>query len=218
MTVIMKGRKAVPNKILELRGGSAHTHRAPRNEPNPLSQIPSCPSHLSKESKKEWRRVVKLLDSVGILTELDRSTLAEYCESYGKWINLKQELSMIIKINIDNKCELKNITMRIEQYRVEYKRWHESVNKNEKGIVYKKENGEPAFSPYLRLERESADKLFKIERGIKIEIREAEDRMIKTGILIGMSPSSRASLSIHQAPLTEAQGKTEKFRKMKHRQ
>lgn len=218
MTVIMKGRKAVPNKIIELRGGRAHTHRAPRIEPNPSSKIPSCPAHLNNNAKKEWRRVVKILDSVGILTELDRSTLSEYCEAYGKWVELKHEIEMIKKIDTDNKCEIKNITRRVEQYQTELKRWREAVNKNEKGIVYKNEKGEPAFSPYLRLERESADKLSKIERIIKIEIREAEDRLLKTGILLGMSPSSRASLSIHQATLTEAQGKTEKFRKMKHRQ
>ena len=71
----MKGRKAIPNKILALRGGSEHTHRPERKSPEPPSKIPTCPTHLDKESKREWRRVAKILDSIGILTELDRSIL-----------------------------------------------------------------------------------------------------------------------------------------------
>lgn len=212
----MRGRKAVPQKILNLRGGSAHTHRAPRNESNPPSKIPSCPQHLIKDAKQEWRRVVKILDSIGILTDLDRSTLAEYCDSYGKWVILKRELSMIKKIYLENSCILKDSTMRVEQYRSEAKRWKDAMLKNAKGVIFKKENGEPAFSPWLQLERVSAEKMAKIERIIKIEIREAEDRMLKSGILIGMSPSSRASLSISNPKPTEAANKSERFRLLKH--
>lgn len=214
----MKGRKAIPNKILELRGGSKHTHRAPRMEPEPPAKIPSCPGHLCKESKKEWRRVVKILDSIGLMTELDRSTLAEYCEAYGKWVGLKHELNMLKKIDIDNKCLLKDSSRRVDQYRSEAKYWKEAMLKNAKGIVYKKENGEPAFSPYLRLERESAEKLLKIENVIKREIRFTEDRLLKAGVLIGMSPSSRASLSIANQKPSQAANKTEEFRLMKHGQ
>lgn len=212
----MKGRKAIPNKILELRGGSAHTHRPPRSEPAAPAKMPTCPSHLCKESKTEWRRVVKILDSIGLLTELDRSTLSEYCEAYGKWVVLKRELGMLQKIDADNSCELKDSPMRVEQYRAESKRWRDAMERNSKGIVYKKENGEPAFSPYLRLERESADKLMKIENTIKREIRDTDDRLLKAGTLIGMSPSSRASLSINNQKPTQAADKTELFRLIKH--
>jgi len=211
----MKGRKAIPNKILELRGGSAHTHRAPRNDPVISAKIPICPAHLDKESKKEWRRVVKILDAIGLMTELDRSILAEYCEAYGKWVTLKHELVAIQEINTKNDCIIKDITSRIEQYRSESKRWRDAMKQNEKGIIFKKENGEPTLSPYLRVEREAANKLLKIEGMIKKEIKDTGDRLLKSGTLIGMSPSSRASLSIQQKP-TQAADKTELFRSMKH--
>lgn len=212
----MKGRKAIPNKIIELRGGTAHTHKKPRNgEASAPAKKPTCPAHLCNESKKEWRRVVKILDSIGLLTELDRSILAEYCEAYGKWVVLKSELDMTKKIDADNGCILKGATRRVEQYRSESKRWRNAMDKNSKGLVYKKENGEPAFSPYLRLEREAADKLMKVENTIKREIRDTEDRLLKAGTLIGMSPSSRASLSI-QKNNSKATDKTELFRMMKH--
>lgn len=211
----MKGRKAIPNKILELRGGRSHTHRGPKNEPKVPSKIPTCPVHLCKESKKEWRRVIKILDSIGILTELDRSILAEYCEAYGKWIVLKHELDMLKNIDVDNGCILKEITRRVEQYRSESKRWRAAMSKNDNGIIFKKENGEPAFSPYLRIEQEAADKLMKVENTIKREIRDTEDRLIKAGTFIGMSPSSRASLSVQKKP-TQAAEKTELFRLIKY--
>jgi len=142
--------------------------------------------------------VVAILDSVGILTELDRSTLAEYCGAYGSWVNLKHELAMLKKIDVDNECTLKDPSRRVEQYRSEAKRWHQAMAMNEKGVVLKKASGEPGFSPYLLIEREAGEKLMKIESTIKREIRDAEDRLLKAGGLIGMSPSSRASLSIHQ--------------------
>jgi len=82
-----RGRKAKPQKVIDLMGGRAHSHRAPRNEVHPPSNIPTCPAHLDTKAQNEWKRVAPLLDSVGIITELDRSTLAAYCEAYSRWVN-----------------------------------------------------------------------------------------------------------------------------------
>ena len=122
---------------------------------------------------------------------------------------------MIKKIDVNKDCELKESTRRVDQYRAETRRWHDAMKQNSKGVVYKKDNGEPVFSPYLKIERESANSLAKVENTIKREIRDAEDRLIKAGTLIGMSPSSRASLSINQKS-TESQDKTKIFRMLKH--
>lgn len=156
----MKGRKAIPNKIHEIRGGRAHTHRAPRKELNPPSKIPSCPSHLNKDAKKEWRRVVKILDSIGILTELDRTILAAHCEAYSRWIEAKGEVK-------------------------------------DDGMVIETSSG-PKISPYVKI------------------AKEAYDQMIRTGSLLCLDPSSRASMSIANQKPSEAKDKTESFRKMKH--
>lgn len=197
----MKGRKRIPSKIIDLMGGTKHTKEKPRlNEPKPPEKMPTCPGHLCNEAKKEWRRAGKILSDIGLMTELDRSTLAEHCESYGRWIALKKELKVMQKIDSDQNYILKNMTRRCEQYKSECKRWNQAVVMNEtKGIVGKnKKNGLPIFSPYLIIEREAASIMMNIEKSIKKEIREAEDAMIKTGVLLGMSPSSRASLKVEK--------------------
>jgi P27 family predicted phage terminase small subunit len=82
-----KGRKRIPSKIIDLRGGTAHTHRPPRDqEPKPPEKMPPCPKHLDKDAKKEWRRSGKVLKAIGLLTDLDMMILAAYCEAYSRWV------------------------------------------------------------------------------------------------------------------------------------
>jgi len=87
-----KGRKTIPSKIIELRGGTTHTHRPPRNdEPEPPERMPSCPRHLDKEARKEWRRTAKILKQIGLLTELDRAVLTGYCQSWSEYVSATLE-------------------------------------------------------------------------------------------------------------------------------
>ena len=64
-----KGRKPIPSKIIELRGGVKHTHKKPRDqEPNPPEKMPACPEHLDKTAKAEWDRAGKIMMSIGLMT------------------------------------------------------------------------------------------------------------------------------------------------------
>jgi len=91
----MKGRKAIPSKILQLRGGTAHSHRPPRDqEPIPPERMPPCPKHLDKDAKKEWRRAGKILQSIGLMTDLDMAVLAGYCQSYSEWAAATAEVQV----------------------------------------------------------------------------------------------------------------------------
>lgn len=82
-----KGRKSIPSKIIQLRGGTKHTHKKPRaQEPMPPEKMPRCPKHLDKEARKEWRRVGKILASIGIMSELERAHLAGYCQSWSEYV------------------------------------------------------------------------------------------------------------------------------------
>jgi len=83
----MRGRKSIPSKIIQLRGGTAHTHKKPRDqEPQPPEKMPKCPKHLDKGARKEWRRVGKTLMSIGIMSDLERAHLAGYCQSWSEWV------------------------------------------------------------------------------------------------------------------------------------
>jgi phage terminase small subunit len=40
-----------------------------KNEPKPKQIAPKCPSWLEPDAKKEWRRLSKELESMGLLTK-----------------------------------------------------------------------------------------------------------------------------------------------------
>lgn len=90
----MKGRKAIPSKITELRGGTKHTHKKPRSdqEPKPAEKMPACPKHLDVEAQVEWHRAGGILQQVGLMTELDMAVLAGYCQSYSEWARATIEI------------------------------------------------------------------------------------------------------------------------------
>ena len=39
----------------------------------------------SEEAKKEWKRMAKQLEHLGILTEIDMAAFAGYCQAYARW-------------------------------------------------------------------------------------------------------------------------------------
>jgi len=82
----MRGRKPLPSKIIELRGGTRYTHRPARTkEPQPPERLPPCPRHLDRVARKEWRRAGKILMGLRMITELDRAVLAVYCQAWSEW-------------------------------------------------------------------------------------------------------------------------------------
>lgn len=167
-----KGRKPIPNKILELRGGSSHSHRPERKDPDLPAKVPSCPPHLDDDAKREWGRVVNVLKKIGLVTELDRGILAAYCEAYSRWVQATIKIREMGMIFVEGR----------------------QVDKEGKVI----KPGIPKANPYIKI------------------ARDAYDQMVKTGSLFGMSPSSRASLSIQNQAASQATDKTELFRLMKH--
>ena len=62
-----RGRKPKPTAIKELEGNPGK-RPLNKNEPKPEKTAPKCPTWLDKEAKKEWRRMSKSLEAIGILT------------------------------------------------------------------------------------------------------------------------------------------------------
>lgn len=79
-----RGRKPTPTAIKELEGNPG---KRPLNEkePKPAKKAPSCPKWLEPEAKKEWRRLSKQLEQLGVLTELDMASFAAYCQAYARY-------------------------------------------------------------------------------------------------------------------------------------
>ena len=79
-----RGRKPKPTAIKRLEGNPG---KRPLNiyEPKPQKKAPTCPDWLDEEAKREWRRLAKTMEAMGVLTEADRAAFATYCDAYSKW-------------------------------------------------------------------------------------------------------------------------------------
>lgn len=88
----MRGPKPTPTGIKELTGNPGK-RALPKSEPKPRKARPQPPEHLNKDAKAEWARVEKEMASLGLLTGLDRASLAAYCQAYGRWAQAERALA-----------------------------------------------------------------------------------------------------------------------------
>jgi P27 family predicted phage terminase small subunit len=88
----MRGR---PPKPTHLRLVTGNPGKRPINadEPKPAAKLPQPPAELGDDAKREWRRMAAELHTLGLLTNLDRATLAAYCQSYGRWLVAERALA-----------------------------------------------------------------------------------------------------------------------------
>ena len=70
---------------LKVLQGNPGKRPLPRASPKPRPSRVSCPEWLSPEAKAEWRRLAPELERLGLLTPLDRSAFAAYCQSFAHW-------------------------------------------------------------------------------------------------------------------------------------
>lgn len=69
-----------------LRGPLKIVDKNFKPEPCRLTEpTPKMPAGLSPAAKAEWRRIARPLHQLGLLTELDRKTLAMYCETLARY-------------------------------------------------------------------------------------------------------------------------------------
>jgi P27 family predicted phage terminase small subunit len=58
----------------------------------PPPGVPDKPVWLKKESAEEWDRIIPILDSMGVLSRLDRAVVADYCTVWGRLVAVEKEL------------------------------------------------------------------------------------------------------------------------------
>jgi P27 family predicted phage terminase small subunit len=56
-------------------------------EPIPPSGIPEPPMELSPDAQAEWNRISPLLIEMGVLSTVDVTALAAYCECFSAWVS-----------------------------------------------------------------------------------------------------------------------------------
>lgn len=89
-----RGPAPKPTRIKLLQG---NPDRRPLNlaEPRPRPMVPPCPPWLDLEGKREWKRITRELDRVGLLTVVDRAALAGYCQAWSRWRDAEMALSKL---------------------------------------------------------------------------------------------------------------------------
>ena len=79
----MAGRKPKPTAMKKLEGNPGK-RKLNTKESVPAKGMPACPDWLMPEAKKEWERLAKLMNQMGVLTEVDMAAFAAYCQSYAR--------------------------------------------------------------------------------------------------------------------------------------
>lgn len=111
----MGGRKPIPASLID-----PAEHKKSYDEIEVRQQIEMrlqtkadlrCPGFVSKEAKKEWRRVMKLYKGMDaqILNDLDQMALVMYCEAtavYKKAQETWQKYDQVISSDLDEQIEL----------------------------------------------------------------------------------------------------------------
>lgn len=87
-----RGRKPKPTALKVLEGNPGKRQLNDK-EPKPKSKAPTCPKWLEDEARKEWRRMAKQLEGLGVLTEIDMTAFAGYCQAYARWKEAEEFIS-----------------------------------------------------------------------------------------------------------------------------
>lgn len=87
----MPGPPKTPSRLNELRGNPGK-RAVNGSEPEPTKGAPLPPADLQGEALAEWGRIVPELDSLGMLTKVDRAYLVAYCEAWSTFNDARQAM------------------------------------------------------------------------------------------------------------------------------
>lgn len=88
-----RGPKPESNVIKLLRGNPGRRTLDLSEGVQPEVAVPAAPVHLSLEAKKEWSRITIELESLGLVSRLDRAALAIYCQTWGRLVMTEKALA-----------------------------------------------------------------------------------------------------------------------------
>jgi P27 family predicted phage terminase small subunit len=80
-----------PNKLKLVEGNPGK--RPIKEQPNLEIKNLKCPIWLNEEAKKEWERVFTLLEKLGLISDIDMTIFAMYCQNYARWKQAETELN-----------------------------------------------------------------------------------------------------------------------------
>lgn len=95
------GRPPDPRKLLRAdnRGWDPVGRRWINTDaPKAEAIAPPCPQHLKGEERKTWKRIIRSLKSMGLLSKVDQDPIAEYCVNYAVWLEAKTNYTTEAKL------------------------------------------------------------------------------------------------------------------------
>ena len=87
----MRGRKPKPTQIKRISGNPGKRPLL-QDEATPERALPRPPAILQGLARKEWWRMAPLLYDAGLLTKIDVTALATYCQCYARWCDAEEEI------------------------------------------------------------------------------------------------------------------------------
>ncbi len=88
---MMRGRKPKP-AALHIVDGTTPKGRDINAEPTPALAVLKCPPDVKGVARREWNRIAPKLFDAGLLTDLDRSPLALYCDAWGRLVKSQKQI------------------------------------------------------------------------------------------------------------------------------
>ena len=80
----------VPTKLKLLRGNPGK--RPIGDEPDPPVKLPAPPKVLDKEGVREWHRIGAELLELGLVSEIDLTSLTGYCQAWSDLVRARKHL------------------------------------------------------------------------------------------------------------------------------
>lgn len=83
-----RGPKTLPGNVHLLRGNPSKKPLSALLDDfvRPKVEIPFCPGHLDVEARREWKRIAKHLEMLGLISQIDRAALAAYCTAWSDYV------------------------------------------------------------------------------------------------------------------------------------
>lgn len=73
---------------------------------NPEVEIPDIPRQLGRAAKKEWKRIAPELAKLRLISKIDRTALALYCQAAGRWLELEEAFeAKVLTVMERSKCD-----------------------------------------------------------------------------------------------------------------
>lgn len=88
-----RGPKPLPDNVHLINGNPSKKRLAILDSGARVPvEIPDCPTHLTPEAKKEWKRISVELEKLGLIAKIDRAALAIYCQAFGRWVYAEKKI------------------------------------------------------------------------------------------------------------------------------